>query len=90
MTEIEEIIAKYIKANTITSKEVLTSNEAATYMGCSLSHLHKLTMRCEIPHYKPNGKMCYFNRRELEAWLQRNRVSTRAEIADRALLDRIK
>lgn len=66
------------------TKEVLTSEEAARYMGISKSYLYKLTMRGEIPHYKPMGKMCYFNRGELEAWLQGNRVSTQQEIGDRA------
>lgn len=53
-------------------------------MGISLSGLYKLTMRGEIPHYKPTGKRSYFNRAELEAWLQTNRVATATEITDRA------
>ena len=39
-------------------KEVLTSDETARYMGISKSYLYKLTMRQEIPHYKPTGKIC--------------------------------
>lgn len=67
---------------TLTTKEVLTSVEAAKYMGISMSYLYKLTMRREIPHFKPMGKMCYFNRRELEEWLQSNRVSTDSELKE--------
>nr|WP_304651346.1 helix-turn-helix domain-containing protein [Bacteroides acidifaciens] len=78
-------VADLITANTIfTTKAVLTSDEAAQYMGISKSYLYKLTMRGEIPHYKPMGKMCYFNRAELEEWLQSNRIATSTEIADRA------
>lgn len=66
------------------TKEVLTSEEAARYMGISKSYLYKLTMRQQIPHYKPMGKMCYFNRAELETWLQNNRVATSEEINKRA------
>ena len=66
------------------TKEVLTSEEAARYMGISKSYLYKLTMRQQIPHYKPMGKMCYFNRAELETWLQNNRVATSEEINERA------
>lgn len=66
------------------TKEVLTSDEAARYMGISKSYLYKLTMRQQIPHYKPMGKMCYFNRLELEQWLQSNRVSTSTEISQQA------
>lgn len=68
----------------LTTKQVLTSDEAAKYMGVSKSYLYKLTMRHEIPHYKPRGKMCYFNRQELEQWLQRNRVVTADEIEAKA------
>lgn len=77
-------VADQVTANTLfCTKEVLTSDEAARYMGVSKSYLYKLTMR-RIPHYKPAGKMCYFNRHELEAWLQGNRVATSEEIAERA------
>ena len=78
-------VADLITANTIfCTKEVLTSDEAAKYMGISKSYLYKLTMRQQIPHYKPMGKMCYFNRQELETWLQSNRVTTEAEIDQQA------
>lgn len=78
--QIQEIVANIVNC----TKEVLTSEEAARYMGVSKSYLYKLTMRREIPHYKPMGKMCYFNRSELVQWLQQNRVATSSEIADRA------
>ena len=78
-------VADLITAKTIfCTKEVLTSDEAAKYMGVSKSYLYKLTMRQQIPHYKPMGKMCYFNRLELEQWLQNNRISTSAEIKQQA------
>lgn len=66
------------------TKEVLTADEVTRYMGISKSYLYKLTMKCEIPHYKPMGKICYFNRAEVEAWLQQNRCATDTEITDRA------
>lgn len=85
MSEELQQIADLITANTIfCTKEVLTSDEAARYMGVSKSYLYKLTMNQQIPHYKPMGKMCYFNRQELEQWLQNNRVATADEIEQRA------
>lgn len=85
MNEEQRQIADFITANTLfCTKEVLTSDEAARYMGISKSYLYKLTMRQQIPHYKPMGKMCYFNRTELEQWLQSNRVSTDTEISQQA------
>lgn len=78
-------IADLVASNTIfCTKEVLTSDEAAKYMGISKSYLYKLTMKQEIPHFKPMGKMCYFNRMELEQWLQSNRVTTADEITQKA------
>lgn len=85
MTEEFKEMADRVTANIIgCTKEVLTSDEAARYMGVSKSYLYKLTMRREIPHYKPLGKMCYFNRQELEDWLQQNRCATEGEIAQKA------
>lgn len=81
MAEDLKQVADMITANTIfCTKEVLTSDEAAKYMGISKSYLYKLTMKQQIPHFKPMGKMCYFNRLELEQWLQSNRITTESEI----------
>ena len=78
-------VADLITANIInTTKEVLTSDEAAKYMGISKSYLYKLTMLRKVPHYKPSGKMCYFNRHELENWLQSNRIATDEAITSEA------
>ncbi len=85
MAEDLKQVADLITANIIsTTKEVLTSDEAAKYMGVSKSYLYKLTMQQKIPHYKPLGKMCYFNRLELEGWLQTNRVATADELSQTA------
>lgn len=78
-------VADLITANTIfCTKEVLTSDEAARYLGVSKSCLYKWTMARAIPHYKPNGKMCYFNRKEIEAWMQSVKVQTDAELEQQA------
>ncbi len=85
MAEEMQRVADLITANTIfCTKVVLTSDEVAKYMGISKSYLYKLTMRGEIPHYKPLGKMCYFNRLELEQWLQNNRYATSDEVSQKA------
>lgn len=65
-------------------KETLTLEEAAFYSGISKSYLYKLTSSGSIPHYKPEGKMVYFDRDELNAWLKRNRVKTVDEIEQQA------
>ena len=82
--EINELAREVIEGTIYCTKKILTTDEAAAYMGISKSYLHKLTMRREIPFYKPMGKMCYFNRVELESWLQSNRVATADEINQQA------
>lgn len=76
-----EAVAARVALNT---KEVLNFNEACTYTGMSKSAMYKLTCYKEIPHYKPTGKLVFFNRKELESWLQQNRQSTTTELADKA------
>jgi len=68
----------------ISTKDVLTLDEAAKFMGLSKSSLYKMTCYKKIPHYKPNGKLIYFDRKELELWLRSNRVSTSLELEERA------
>lgn len=86
MAEEFQKVADLITANIIgTQKEVLTSDEAARYLGVSKSCLYKWTMTRQIPHYKsPTGKMCFFNRAEVEAWMQSCRVATAEEISQQA------
>ena len=82
--ELKKITDLVAEKTIFCTKEVLTSEEVARYMGVSRSYLYKLTMRREIPHYKPRGKICYFNRQEVEQWLQSNRVATDTELNNQA------
>jgi len=62
------------------TKKVLTFNETANYMGISKSCLYKMTMNRTIAHYKPNNKMIYFEREEVEAYLLSVRIKPQTEI----------
>jgi len=73
-----------IESQSIYTKEVLNFKEACQYLELSQSHLYKLTSSGAIPHYKPNGKKIYFNRKELNNWLLRNRASSIEEIEQQA------
>lgn len=68
----------------ISQKEVLTIDEVGAYTGLSKSYLYKLTSTNQIPFYKPNNKMVYFNRVEIEEWLLQNRMKTVSEIEGEA------
>ena len=66
-------------------KEVLTSDEAAAYLGVSKSCIYKLTMGRKIPHYKSEGgKLCYFDRKEIINWMKAHRVATQEELDAKA------
>ncbi len=68
----------------LNSKTVLTMDEMAIYTGLSKSTLYKMTSRKEIKHYKPNNKLIYFKRDEVEAWLFSNPINTDEEITQKA------
>lgn len=62
------------------SAELLDQNEkpfnlaeAAEYLGISRSYLYKLTHFKQITFYKPNGKLLFFQKADLNKWLFRNK-----------------
>lgn len=61
-------------------KTVLTFNETLVYTGLSRSYMYKLTSSRRIPHHKPHGKLIYFDRAELDAWLLQNPVKTNEQL----------
>jgi excisionase family DNA binding protein len=66
------------------AKKALTMNDAALLTGLSKSHLYKLVCYKKIPHFKPGGKLTYFEKSELEAWLLQHRVKTTDEVEQEA------
>ena len=72
-----------LEENIYTTKNVFTFMEACMYLGISESLLYKLTASKGIPHYKPRGKMLYFDKAELDGWLKQNNVPTLGNILDR-------
>ena len=73
-------IEELLLSQSLLQKEVLNFKEACLYLELSESHLYKLTSTRQIPHYCPNGKKLYFNRVELDQWLQRKRLSPTEDI----------
>ena len=65
--------------------ELLTTVEAAEYLGLKKSYLHKLMRRKEIVLYKPTGKSCFFDKNESDQRQRRIRVSSQEEIDREAI-----
>ncbi|NOT13043.1 MAG: helix-turn-helix domain-containing protein [Methylococcaceae bacterium] len=82
ITTLQDVIQKIdILTNAVLSnKQTLSIEEAAIYTALSVSYLYKLTSTQQIPHFKPRGKIIYFDRSELDEWLRQNRVKTTDEI----------
>jgi excisionase family DNA binding protein len=94
MEKLEKIVVEYLQqiderqrkleSMMFSQKKVLTFGEGASFMGVSHSCLYKMTMAGTVPHYKPRGKMIYFDRAELERWLLQNRITPADEIEAKA------
>ena len=56
------------------AKEVLTVEEASRFMDIARSSLYKMTSDRSIPFYRPNGKIIYFEKADILAWIRKNRV----------------
>ena len=66
-------------------KKALTMNDCALLTGLSKSHIYKLVMNKKIPYWKSDGgKLTYFDKQEIEAWLLQHRMKTTDEIETEA------
>ena len=66
------------------SNNLMTTAEAAAFLGYKVSYRYKLMMRHAVPYYKPSGKLCFFDREELDAWRRSNRITPQSEIDEQA------
>ena len=65
-------------------RRLMTTTEAGRYVGLEPSYLYKMMMRRAIPYYKPGGKLCFFAKEDLDAWMKRVRVKSQDEIDSEA------
>ena len=79
----EEIILKQLADirlfSLLAAKNVLDIDDVVSLTRLAKSYVYKLTCRKEIPYYKPNGKLIYFDRQEVQNWMKQNRVNSIAE-----------
>lgn len=81
MTKEDLQAIKDLLAEVQSPKEVLTTDEAAKYLGISKSALYKMTMNRRLPYYKSEGgKLCYFDCQELIEWMKAHKVQTQEEL----------
>jgi excisionase family DNA binding protein len=75
-------IESLLERQSISSKEVLTLDEASKYLQLSKSCLYKMTANKEIAHYVPGGKKIYFRRTELDNWIFNSKVVSVDELTE--------
>lgn len=66
---------KYVEESLFTTKDILNMKDVCQYLDISQSLLYKLTSNGEIPHYKPRGKMVFFEKKELIAWIKSSKAA---------------
>ena len=66
------------------NRPFMTAEEAAAYMGITMSYLYKLTHLKMIPYTRPFGKKIYFEREVLDDILRSNPVRTEEEVSEMA------
>lgn len=69
-----------INNNLFLQKTVLSFDEACKYCAISKSKMYKHTSSNNIPFYKPEGKLIFFKKEDLDSWLLRNRQSSIDEL----------
>ena len=84
LAKLDQIEQLLLQQN-VTAKQVLSFKEACAYMNISPSFLYKQTSSRAIPHSCPNGKMLYFEKQELDAWMLRNPQKTVYDIHQNAV-----
>lgn len=57
----------------------ITIKEVAKILQLSISTIYKMVQEKKIPCYKPNGKMLYFKKEEVEQWVEQSKVSINHE-----------
>lgn len=82
--ELSSKIERLEKIALLGAKNVLTIDDVALITGFTKGHIYRLTSGQKIPHYKPNGRILYFKKEEIEDWMLQNKIKTTAEIESAA------
>ena len=63
---------KFIEETLFSTKDILNTKEVCLYLDITQRLHYKLTSSGEIPHFKPRGKMVFFEKKELVKWIKKN------------------
>jgi len=84
----EDVILKELQElknlTLLSSKKALNLNDLYLLTGISKSTLYKMVSAKTLPYYKHNGKLLYFDKDEINAYLLQNRIKTNEEVEQEA------
>ena len=72
------------EAMELNGKQILTTREAAKFLGLSVDRVYRLAEAGTLPSSRPNGKHLYFSHKALEAWMMGQPRLTTAQIKEKA------
>lgn len=78
LDQIQESL-KQLKSQT---KEILNPDEASDFLSIRKSYLYKLTSSNKITYFRPEGKLIYFRKTDLEKFLLRNQQPSQEDFED--------
>lgn len=78
LERIEAILSK-------TAKTIFTVDDLIDYTGFKRSYIYKLVHLNEIPYSKPQGKILFFDRAEIDEWLRQNKSKSKSQISNNAI-----
>ncbi len=83
MVEIQQQLDR-IESGLLAQKNILTFDEMCRYRGISKSHGYKETSARKLPFSKPDGKIMYFRREDVEAYMMQNPIKTATQLKQEA------
>lgn len=66
------------------AKKYLSVDDMTAYTGLSKSIIYRKMRAKEIPFSKPSGKLAFFKKSDVDAWLGSNRIASANEVEEQA------
>lgn len=84
LESIEELLTNIYRASNnketgTATTPIMNIKQLSAYLDLSVSALYKLTSTKEIPHAK-RGKRLYFDKKDIDAWVFENKITTTSDI----------
>lgn len=82
--EIKDELEQIKKYTLLYAKNYLTVDDLCIYTGLSKYQVYQKMKAKAFPYSKPSGKLAYFLKSDIDAWLGSNRIAPKNELETRA------